>query len=211
MQNCILCKSKNLQEIILKNDKRRYFNCFDCSLIFVHSDFHLSKEVEKSRYEFHNNGIEHEGYVNFLNRSITPTLPFLNVEMVGLDYGCGPRPTLSELLSQHGIKCYNYDPVFEIDHPFKSYDFIFATECMEHFFHPATEIKNIISLLKSKGYISIMTERWTTLDKFKDWYYKSDPTHVSFFHQYTFRYIIENWNLEKIYEDADRVIILRKA
>jgi hypothetical protein len=187
-----------------------YFFCNTCYIIFVHPDFRLSREAEKVRYVFHNNSIEQPGYVAFLNRIIEPTLQFLNPEMIGLDYGCGPAPTLSRLLNRKGITCYNYDPLFGFEHPHKHYDFIFATECMEHFFNPLQELQNINSLLNYNGFLSIMTERWSSIEQFEKWYYKNDPTHVCFFHQNTFEYLSDTMKLEILHQDDTRVIIFKK-
>ncbi|MDQ3395356.1 MAG: class I SAM-dependent methyltransferase, partial [Bacteroidota bacterium] len=176
----------------------------------AHPKFYLDKETETSRYGHHHNGIDQPGYITFLNRAIEPTLPLLNTAMKGLDYGCGPSPTLSKILLQKGFTCFDFDPLFRFEHPLKSYDFIFATECIEHFFNPSADIRKIVSLLKPNGTLTIMTERWETLDQFKTWYYKNDPTHVSFFHTITFAYISNILGLEKLYQDNNRVIIFKK-
>lgn len=210
MLKCTLCEGSKLKEIVLKNDRRSYFFCINCNLIFVNPDFHLSIDEEKSRYSQHNNSIDQEGYVKFLNRAIEPTLPHLKENMKGLDYGCGPSPTLSELLKLQGINCFDYDPVFEINHPYKKYDFVFATECFEHFFFPKNDLQKLSSLLKKGGTLSVMTERWSSLECFKVWYYKNDPSHVSFYHLKTFEFIADVFNYEIMYQDEKRVIILKK-
>jgi len=68
--------------------------------------------TEEARYKAHQNSPQDAGYVRFLNQAITPALPYLNGSMRGLDYGCGPTPTLSGLLNAHGLYCENYDPYF---------------------------------------------------------------------------------------------------
>ena len=210
MQKCTLCEGSYLKEIVLERDPRRYFLCKECFLIFAHSDFHLNKEEEKSRYSNHQNRIDQAGYVKFLNRAIFPSLDFISSGMIGLDYGCGPSPTLSKLLLKEGIECFDYDPIFGFDHPLDDYDFIFATECFEHFFLPKEDLQKINSLLKPHGFLSIMTERWVTEEGFKDWYYKNDPTHVSFFHENTFHYISKELNFDIVYQDENRVVILKR-
>ena len=77
------------------------------------------------------------------------------------------------LVRRRRIACDDYDPLFA-DHPFRPpYDFIFATECLEHFHNPESEIRRISSLLKPGGLLGTMTERWTTLEQFPNWYYTS--------------------------------------
>jgi SAM-dependent methyltransferase len=211
MRNCTLCKSSNVHPVPAPGDKRSYYYCDTCFLIFADPEYHLSLEDERSRYQTHNNGIEYPGYVQFLNRVISPALNYLQAPMIGLDYGCGPSPTLSKILKSHNLECYDYDPVFGFDHPNRIYDFLFATECLEHFFDPHKELEAIHRLVKKDGIVGIMTERWTTKEHFANWYYKRDPTHVSFYHLNTFHFIARSLGFRIEFMDADRVIILRKT
>lgn len=172
-------------------------------------DQRLSIGEEKERYLHHQNGPQEAGYVKFLERIITPALEYLSDEMVGLDYGCGPSPTLSVLLERKGISCHNYDPVFGYNYPRIQYDFIFATESFEHFYNPKEEITRIKTLLKPLGYLFIMTERWETTDQFRKWYYNKDPTHVCFYHKNTFQFIRQQFLFEELYHDKNRIILLR--
>jgi len=210
MVNCTLCGGIDLMLIDVSEDTCYYHHCQTCNLIFMDPRFHLSKEMEQSRYLFHDNGLENSGYVDFLNRAIQPCLPLLNHNMIGLDYGCGPVPTLSKLLAIQGIVCYDYDPLFDFSHPHTSYDFIFATECVEHFYSPQKEFLSITNLLKQGGYLTIMTDQWESIDKFKNWYYRRDQTHVAFFHKTTFFYLCEQYGYVAEYSDGNRVVILRK-
>lgn len=196
--------------VIPLQDRRHYHHCLNCNLIFADRSFHLSKKTERSRYALHENSIHDKGYVQFLERVIHPCLPFLTTQMRGLDYGCGPEPTLSKILAKLDLICYDYDPLFYFAHPYQEYDFIFATECFEHFYLPGTELKNIHRLLKPSGYLGIMTEQWESLDQFHQWYYKRDPTHVSFFHRKTFSYISDEFGYEIKYSDKNRVVVLQK-
>lgn len=211
MANCPLCRNTKNNTSVNGADVRQYFYCNNCHLIFVSPSFHLSSEAEKSRYQFHQNNIEDKGYVAFLNKAIQPALPFMNTAMKGLDYGCGPSPTLSKLLQQQGYACSDYDPYFfpELNANHK-YDFIFATECFEHFFQPEKELNTISELLNDNGLLIIMTEQWQTIEHFATWYYPKDPTHVCFYHSHTFNFIAEKFQFEILYNDKKRVVVLRK-
>lgn len=193
------------------NDQRYYHLCGSCHLIFADPSFFLNLENEKKRYQYHQNSREDAGYVAFLNRAIKPAGEYLIKGMVGLDYGCGPVPTLSGLVEAIGYRCYDYDPVFGFNHPLLEYDFIFSTEAFEHFHHPDREINNIVTLVRQGGIVTIMTERWNSEDQFQSWYYKNDPTHVCFFHDKTFDYICKRFGLTNLYDDGSRVVILRKS
>jgi len=91
---------------------RSYHLCGDFFLIFTGTTFYPSAIEEEQHYSKHENGIQHKGYVNFLNGAVQPALPFLSPGMHGLDYGCGPVPTLSPLLGEAGYTMDNYDPYF---------------------------------------------------------------------------------------------------
>jgi hypothetical protein len=207
---CTLCESTNVKFLEVAGDKRKYYFCQSCYLVFVDPNFHLPLEQEKIRYEFHNNSDKDAGYVKFLDQVIYPTLPFLNSGMIGLDYGCGPNPTLSGLLAKLHLTCHNFDPLFGFSHPRQVYDFLFATETVEHFRIPKSDFLKMDKLLKPKGYLSIMTDHWESLDQFANWYYRRDVTHVSFFHKNTFAFICAHLGYELKYGDGQRVVVMQK-
>ncbi len=208
--NCTLCESKNVKYLEVAGDQRNYYCCQSCYLIFVDPNHHIPVEREKDRYEFHKNSVADVGYVKFLNQVIQPSLSFLTKNMIGLDYGCGPNPTLAGLLAQHQLTCHNYDPLFGFNHPLQAYDFLFATECVEHFRYPKDDFLKMDNLLKRKGVLSIMTDHWQSLDQFATWYYKRDITHVSFYHQRTFAFICSQAGYELKYTDKQRVVVMKK-
>lgn len=204
---CPLCYSENSNRID-GPDKRIYYKCDTCLLIYVDSIYHPSKEAERIRYLAHENTIESTGYVNFLNKAISPAMQFLHNAMIGLDYGCGPKPTLSKLLAQQKIQCENFDPIFYPNGKTKQqYDYIFSTECFEHFFFPSHDIEKIISCLKKNGYLIVMTELWNKLEDFKTWSYPQDFTHSVFYHKTTIDWIATHFELKIVYCDEKRVII----
>lgn len=207
---CPLCLDFGPTTPVRGADLRRYYLCANCSLIFADPKHNLSPAQEMAIYLNHRNGINNPGYVDFLNRVIQPMLLRLDCGMRGLDYGCGPGPTLSHLVQRHGIVCEIYDPLFA-DQPLRPpYDFIFATECFEHFHHPEIEIGRISSLLKAGGLLGIMTERWTTREQFPAWYYTLDPTHVCFYHARTLDFVCKRYGFKLVWMDESRVAILRR-
>jgi hypothetical protein len=54
------------------SDNRRYFACGTCHLAFVHPQDYLSADEERAFYDTHENSIEDEGYVRFLNVLVEP-------------------------------------------------------------------------------------------------------------------------------------------
>lgn len=208
---CPLCLTEEPETAVRGADRRRYYLCSACRLIFVDPAQHLSPEAERARYEQHRNSPEDAGYVRFLTRAIEPALPFLAPGMRGLDYGSGPGPTLSLLLRQRGLACEDYDPFFA-DHPLAPpYDFVFSTECFEHFRRPEAEIERVVSLIPPGGLLAIMTERWTTLEAFARWHYTRDSTHVSFYHAETLDFLCRRFGLALLGKDETHVALFRRG
>jgi SAM-dependent methyltransferase len=208
---CPLCASCGPYTNITGPKGRGYLLCENCQLIFMQREFLPDRTAEKERYQAHQNGPQDAGYVQFLNQAITPALRYLNASMRGLDYGCGPVPTLSGLLKEHGLHCENYDPYFCPAFPEGSFDFIFATEVVEHFFHPAQELQRISALLQPGGMLTIMTEPWVSLAGFSEWHYAKDMTHVCFYHANTIAYICTRYGFEKLNQDSPRVSVLKQS
>ena len=137
---------------------------------------------------------------------------FLNDSFVSLDYGCGPGPTLSILLKEKGGVVFDYDPLFYPEEKLLElqYDVVTSTEVVEHFKVPAQNWEELTGLVKPGGILGIMTQFLTESIDYQSWWYKNDPTHVSFYNEKTFKYLAEKYNLEKFYTDEKSVIIFRK-
>lgn len=208
--NCPLCNHSN--ENVFVTNGRTYYQCDTCGLVYMDETDRLAADEEKKRYSFHQNSIDDAGYVAFLGRIINPAMKYISDGMHGLDYGCGHNPVLAQILESKGIVCNYYDPFFfphcDMD---KKYDFVFATECFEHFFNPHLELEKICSLLNFDGTLNIMTELIPDNGKFDNWYYKNDPTHVCFYNRKSISYICDKYKFEELYNDNNRVIILRKS
>ncbi len=210
LEHCPLCGSSRTEDVPRHVSGRRFYLCRDCSLIFVDKAFHLCPGDERARYETHRNSILDEGYVAFLNGIITPAIEHLEPGMRGLDFGCGPGPTLSRILALRGFDCDDYDPFFFPVPPRPPYEFIFSTECLEHFASPRAELEKICAMLKKGGLLCIMTELWRTIEDFPEWYYARDPSHISFYHQSTLDFIRDCLRLEDVWSDASRCAVFRK-
>jgi hypothetical protein len=178
--------------------------------MFVDQQHMPTPDEERERYEQHQNTIHNQGYIAFLNTAVDAALPFLSSGMAGLDFGCGPNPVLSELLKQQYLHCSNYDPFFFPVKPDTDFDFIFATECLEHFHHPEREISYLVSLLRKNGILTIMTSLWNDDNAFKDWHYLRDKTHVSIFNFKTIEYMAQTFDLEVLNTDRKRFVVFRK-
>jgi SAM-dependent methyltransferase len=69
-----------------------------------------------------------------------------------------------------------------------SYDFICATEVVEHLHRPGVELARLWTLLKPGGWLGLMTKLVLDRSAFAGWHYKNDPTHVCFFSERTWQW-----------------------
>jgi len=208
--SCPLCGAPGPFTTVVDVRKRRHRVCGRCKLIFVEAEFLPSPEAERERYAKHQNGPEDAGYVAFLRQAIDPALPLLTPAMRGLDYGCGHTPTLCLLLEQAGLRCEKYDPFFFPEPPIGPFDYLFATEVVEHFFHPFAEWARMADLPKPGGLLVVMTAPWEDLESFRTWGYASDETHVVFYHRKTLEWIMAAFGFEELDGVNPRVALLRK-
>jgi len=176
-------------------DSREYLCCPACSLVFVHPQHFLSPEEEKSVYDQHQNSSNDPRYRSFLGRLFTPLSQRLTPGACGLDFGSGPGATLNLMFDEVGHVMQIYDPFYAPDvQPLQlHYDFITATEVLEHLHHPRLELDRLWSCLKPNGWLGIMTKRVLDQEAFSAWHYKNDPTHVCFFSIETFQWLAEHW------------------
>lgn len=186
--------------------------CQVCDLVFVPKHQLLSAEDEKSQYDLHQNSPQDTGYRKFLSRLIEPLKEHLQDGAHGLDFGCGPGPTISIMMSEYGFSMDNYDP-FYANHPEileRSYDFITSTEVFEHLHQPSEVIPLLVNILKPNGVLGIMTKRWINKDAFSRWHYKNDPTHICFYSDRTFEWIAAQWDLRLKIISADTVLLFKQ-
>ncbi|MGK2935825.1 MAG: class I SAM-dependent methyltransferase [Gemmatimonadaceae bacterium] len=177
-----------------------YFACPVCDLIYLTPSRRFSAADERARYELHNNDRDDPNYVLFLQRLADPLVERLRPGARGLDFGCGPTPVLSEILTAVGFPCAAYDPFFAPDETLldKRYDFITCSEVVEHAHDPARMFATLRRMLAPDGILGVMTMFHPGEDAFADWWYRRDPTHVCFYNEATMRWIGEQrgWKTE---------------
>ncbi len=205
---CPLCQ--HIEPQLLATPDKKYYKCPQCWLIYMDKEFFPSSDDEKARYETHNNTLDNQGYVDFLHRMIDPAIPYFLKDMKLLDYGSGPNPVLSQLLKKKSFCCDNYDPFFANKLPSGQYDGVFCVETMEHFFNPQKEIETLTNLLAPNGFLFVMTLFWTDINRFTNWFYRRDLTHVCFYHARTFDFIAKKYGFTIKYTDKKRIVIMQK-
>lgn len=204
---CPLCKSISTVEFFV--DKRRTYQlCKHCELVYVPDEYILDSILEKAEYDKHENLADDPGYRRFLNRCLEPVLQRVSETASGLDFGCGPGPTLSLMADERGYCMQNYDPFYATDNSLlnASYDFITLTEVIEHIREPRETLALLDNMLRPEGYIAIMTKRRAEPERFKNWHYKNDPTHIRFYSIASFEWVARCYNWQLTVVDTDVVL-----
>jgi 2-polyprenyl-3-methyl-5-hydroxy-6-metoxy-1,4-benzoquinol methylase len=166
--------------------------------VFAPKQFHLNEDDEKLRYDSHKNDPKDQRYRQFLKQVLDPLLVHLKNNSVGLDFGCGPGPTLSVMLEEEGYKVDIYDKFYYNNQAIfnNKYDFITATEVIEHLAKPGEELARLYGMLNVGGVLAVMTNILRDDITFSSWYYKDDPTHICFYSKNTMNYLAKKWNVD---------------
>lgn len=208
---CPLCGAER-PSFYHKDTRREYLQCPICRLVSVPSCFWLRRDEEKAVYDLHRNDALDQGYRRFLSRLVTPMLQRLDARQNGLDFGCGPGPALPLMFEEQGHQVQLFDPFYcnDISLLTGTYDFICATEVVEHLQNPAQEFARLFAMLKPGGWLGIMTKLVIDIEAFSNWHYIRDLTHISFFSRNTFQYLANRYSAELTFAAGD-VILLRKV
>jgi len=207
---CPLCRTDYVRSFF-RDNRRDYYRCGVCCLVFVPPWQFLSPEEEKKRYDLHRNSPDDPDYRRFLSRMFIPLQRWLAPGSAGLDFGSGPGPTLSGMFKEAGHSMAIFDHFYEHVPSVleEHYDFITATEVVEHLHDPHQELERLWACLNEGGWLGIMTSHAVPQEAFPRWHYKNDPTHVCFFSPQTFAWLALQWNAELTFADID-VVFFRK-
>ena len=209
---CPLCGAGGAGAI-KTNDARRYFQCAQCALVYLHPEHRLSRADERARYELHENDPADRDYVGFLRRLADPLMDRLQPGACGLDFGCGPAPVLSALLTSAGFPCAHYDPFFAPNEALLGarYDYVTCSEVVEHAHDPAEMFATLHRLLRPGGVLGVMTRFYPAGTAFADWWYRRDPTHVCFYDEATMRWIAERHGWRVDFPRADVALFTKRT
>ena len=201
---CPLCLNQK-SELFDQDKQRRFLLCNSCDLVFVEREDLIPEDLEKKRYESHENSEEDVGYRNYLSKIANSIKGHLSSSDDGLDFGCGKTKMLEELLTPRSVKSYDvyFHPVEELLS--QKYNFIILSEVIEHLRSPRETMLFLNDCLKPQGQFFIKTKlRPESRDDFSKWFYKRDITHVQFFNERSFQEFARMCDLkspEKIGED----------
>jgi len=211
MMQCPLCLDTYLNEYETIADIV-YLQCANCKSVFKHFEHYPALEAEKKRYLLHDNDITSEGYQAFVKPIVKRILKSRPNTSLGLDFGAGTGPVITEMLKSDGYNISLYDPFF---YPEKevletTYDFIICCEVIEHFHSPNNEFGLLRKLLNPGGSLLCMTHLLPKRNGFRSWYYKNDPTHVIFYSEDSIQWIKANFNFSEV-KIEDRLIVFETA
>jgi len=209
---CPLCQTEDGRPPFYSDRHRDYYRCSCCNLIHVPPAQFLTHAEEQAEYDKHQNSPEDYGYRTFLARLFIPLNERLKPKSHGLDFGCGPGPTLSKMFEEAGHHMKLYDPFYAQDEKAleQGYDFITASEVVEHLHDPAMELERLWSILKPGGWLGFMTKLALDKNAFAKWHYKNDLTHVCFFSKETMGWLAGAWGAEYFQADKD-VALFQKS
>ncbi|MEO3433377.1 class I SAM-dependent methyltransferase [Inquilinus sp. CAU 1745] len=187
---CPLCRLLSASPW-LEVDGSRYHDCGGCGLIFLAPDQRPGAGLERATYDLHENDPDDPRYRAFLSRLVDPLAAALAPGAAGLDFGCGPGPTIAPMMAEAGFSVANYDPFYHPDAAAlsRTYDFIACSETVEHFHDPAAEFSRLDGLLNPGGRLGVMTGMVEDRTRFANWNYRRDPTHVAFYSRETMGWI----------------------
>jgi len=178
---------------------RQYFRCPDCALVFLDPAQHPSPDEELARYRQHRNSADDAGYIAFLSPLVQAVQQHAAEGATGIDFGCGPAPVLSQLLTAAGYPTAHYDPYFFPDASVldRRYDFITCSEVAEHAFAPRQLFEQMRAFVEGGGIIAVSTLLYDDVEDFANWWYVRDSTHVSFYSAGTMQWIAKHfgWTL----------------
>ena len=210
---CPFCGNTELCELDFTRAKksgagcRRFMHCAGgCGGFFVPARYFLPPEAQKARYLLHDNNLFDPGYRSFLKK-FADTAIERGSALLGrsprtiFDYGCGNGALIALLktykqtaLLPLQTELRGWDPFFAPDTPFfeSGADMVLCLEVAEHFESPHKGFAGLARACKAGGVLALHTLFAPAgVEDFKRWWYKEDPTHVSFYTQKALRLCAE--------------------
>ena len=211
-----LCKICNNTVSPIEDKKKSlcYYRCSSCGFISLDDAQRVNEIREKKQYDQHNNSLENEGYVAMFEEFIDLSIaPYIKNIQTALDFGSGPTPVFSELLKRRGLEVDIYDLFYAPKKVYetKSYDLITSTEVFEHLSKPLEILELLTKHLNTQGYIVLMTKfPPKDDDAFLKWWYRRDPTHISFFTPKSFEIMAEKVGLKLLKTMNSNIAVFQK-
>ena len=210
---CKICEQDTLAFFDAYMQANTYY-CKECAFIFKDPKAIISTEKELKVYQQHNNSEENLGYVAMFQEFIEKTFAPYEAEITDvLEFGSGPTPVLASLLSKRGLQVEHYDKFFAPQKVYegKQYDLITSTEVIEHIADVQALFEFFSQHLKADAYLALMTQfHPNDTDLYLKWWYRRDPTHISFYHPHTFEVLAEKFGFHILFCDEKKNVLLQK-
>lgn len=196
--HCRVCKTGST---LIFNDHRSFFKCPSCSLIFTQSSVDKASEEKHYKQQWKDQG------ENFWKDSVDVFLSVVQRYRTPhkiLDFGSGSGGLTKELQNRG----FDVTPIEPMIHGYlkdqnfpNKFDVIVAIEVIEHLPNLWDELQEIEKVLTTEGIIVFTTQLTNRFintepekESFRNWVYKDDQTHVSFFCNKTLFVMAEMWN-----------------
>lgn len=205
---CPLCENQSTPFY-----QKEFFRCSHCEGIFKPKHLLPNSVDEKEHYEKHINDVDCPKYQNFVSPITHEIQKDFSIHSLGVDFGAGTGPVIQKVLQDKGYSVEAYDPYF---HPNQAllenrYDFIAASEVIEHFFNPKKEFALLKNLLKPNGKLYCMTHIYDESIDFANWYYKNDPTHVFLYQKKTLEFIAQKFDFQNLKIEKRLIVFSNQA
>lgn len=206
---CTLCSAETAPFYYYEKEARQYHRCPNCRAILMDKADYPTPKEEIARYESHDNDVNDPRYQNFVSPLVEKIMHHFKPGTLGLDFGSGTGPVITKMLTDEGYSVNIYDPFFNNDPDVLElkYDYIVSCEVIEHFHEPYNEFQHLRRMLKPGGMLFLKTDPYTEDTDFHAWYYKSDETHVFFYHPDTFKWIQNAFNFTNLDVDGRHITL----
>lgn len=196
--SCPLCTSH--ATYFWTHREKDYYQCPVCDGRFMDGHQTLDLAAEKARYETHNNDIDDPRYQKFVSPVVNAITAAQPLASLGLDFGSGTGPVITDMLQKLGYTLNIYDPLFAPDTYALSqmYHYIVTCEVVEHFYHPQAEFQRLYDRLINGGTLYLKTELFKEGQDFSTWHYINDPTHVFLYTASTFEWIKTRFGFQSV-------------
>lgn len=182
----------------------KYFYCNHCEFVSKDETMRVTPDEAFKIYNTQKNSIDDQRYVASFHKFLKEAVfPFSNSLKNGLDFGSGPNPVLSQILTRdYGYDMDVYDLYYAPDrlNIDKKYDLVTSTEVAEHIPEPLNYFRQMKSLLTDTGTLAIMTQfHQNNALHFSDWHYARDKSHMSFYTEKTMKIIAQKVGLKVVF------------
>ncbi len=182
------CRVCNRGSSVFYRDSRTFYRCGNCSLIFTDE---IAQAPDQEKHYKAQWGNQQDEFWKGQAEAILQIIRRYHEPRHVLDFGAGSG-ALTDELRRRGVDCTPLEPMVHgflkaQSYPHK-FDAIIGVEVIEHLPNLWEELREMEKVLAPAGimlFTTLLTEAFVNAPdaaaRFKEWWYKDDPTHVTFF------------------------------